>query len=136
MSRILCILQLEKAGETFRKLKRPLEASRCYEQLGKFNMAVETLVENDLYEIAIDTLKRYTRLKEVSWLNLLLFLFIYFVFHNSRHQEYFQYFHRLVTCSCASSRENEFNFSCISKPYKKCKVIHDLFMHKNYGVLF
>ena len=134
MSRILCILQLEKAGETFRKLKRPLEASRCYEQLGKFNMAVETLVENDLYEIAIDTLKRYTRLKEVSLLNLLLFLFIYFVFHNSQHQEYFQYFHRLV--SCASSRENEFNFSCISKPYKKCKVKHDLFMHKNYGVLF
>ena len=36
-------------------------------------MAVETLVENDLYEIAIDTLKRYQLLKEVSLDYLLLF---------------------------------------------------------------
>ena len=68
-NRNLCILQLDKAGETYRKLKRPLEASGCYEQLGKFNMAVETLVENDLYEMAIDTLKRYKHLKEVSLLD-------------------------------------------------------------------
>lgn len=59
-------LQLEKAGETYRKLKRPIEGSRCYEQLGKFNLAVETLVENDLYEMAIDTLKRYKSLTKVS----------------------------------------------------------------------
>uniref|UniRef100_K1PIT9 Lupus brain antigen 1-like protein n=1 Tax=Magallana gigas TaxID=29159 RepID=K1PIT9_MAGGI len=56
--------QLEKAGETYRKLKRPIEGSRCYEQLGKFNLAVETLVENDLYEMAIDTLKRYKSLRK------------------------------------------------------------------------
>lgn len=59
-------LQLEKAGETYRKLKRPIEESRCYEQLGKFNLAVETLVENDLYEMAIDTLRRYKSLREVK----------------------------------------------------------------------
>lgn len=59
-------LQLEKAGETYRKLKRPIEGSRCYEQLGKFNLAVETLVENDQYEMAIDTLKRYKSLRKVS----------------------------------------------------------------------
>lgn len=58
--------QLEKAGETYRKLKRPIEGSRCYEQLGKFNLAVETLVENDLYEMAIDTLRRYKSLRKVS----------------------------------------------------------------------
>ncbi|XP_062597185.1 TPR and ankyrin repeat-containing protein 1-like [Saccostrea cucullata] len=58
------INQLEKAGETYRKLKRPAEGSRCYEQLGKFNLAVDTLVENDLYEMAIDTLQRYKLLKE------------------------------------------------------------------------
>lgn len=58
--------QLEKAGETYRKLKRPIEGSRCYEQLGKFNLAVETLVENDQYEMAIDTLKRYKSLRKVS----------------------------------------------------------------------
>lgn len=58
-------LQLEKAGETYRKLKRPIEGSRCYEQLGKFNLAVETLVENDLYEMAIDTLRRYKSLRKV-----------------------------------------------------------------------
>ncbi|XP_078333030.1 TPR and ankyrin repeat-containing protein 1-like isoform X2 [Crassostrea virginica] len=56
--------QLERAGKSYCKLKRPLKASRCYEQLGKFNMAVETLVEDDLYEMAIDTLKRYKHLKE------------------------------------------------------------------------
>lgn len=59
------ILQLEKAGKTYRKLKRPVEASRCYEQLGKFNLAVETLVENDQYELAVDTLTRYKSLRKV-----------------------------------------------------------------------
>lgn len=58
-------LQLEKAGKTYRKLKRPIEEGRCYEQLGKFNLAVEILVENDLYDLAIDTLRRYKSLRKV-----------------------------------------------------------------------
>ena len=58
-------LQLERAGETYRRLRRPVDGSRLYEQLGKFNMAVETLYENDLYDMAIDTLRRYTMMIEV-----------------------------------------------------------------------
>lgn len=59
-------LQLEKAGKTYHKLKRPKDESRCYEQIGKFNLAVETLVENGLFEMAIDTLWRYKTLREVT----------------------------------------------------------------------
>nr|XP_034304939.1 uncharacterized protein LOC105330431 [Crassostrea gigas]XP_034304942.1 uncharacterized protein LOC105330431 [Crassostrea gigas]XP_034304948.1 uncharacterized protein LOC105330431 [Crassostrea gigas]XP_034304950.1 uncharacterized protein LOC105330431 [Crassostrea gigas] len=55
--------QLEKAGKTYHKLKRPKDESRCYEQIGKFNLAVETLVENGLFEMAIDTLWRYKTLR-------------------------------------------------------------------------
>ncbi|KAK3101278.1 hypothetical protein FSP39_002361 [Pinctada imbricata] len=54
--------QLERAGETYRRLRRPVEGSRCYEQLGKFNLAVETLYENEMYDMAIDTLQRYKML--------------------------------------------------------------------------
>lgn len=60
------LLQLEKAGKTYHTLKRPKDESRCYEQIGKFNLAVETLVENGLFEMAIDTLSRYKSCREVT----------------------------------------------------------------------
>ncbi|XP_060067394.1 TPR and ankyrin repeat-containing protein 1-like [Ylistrum balloti] len=53
---------LERAGETYRKISRPIEGSRCYEQLGHFNLAIETLCENEYYDMAIDTLWRYSKL--------------------------------------------------------------------------
>lgn len=59
-------LQLEKAGDTYHKLNRPKDESRCYEQLGKFNLAVETLEENGLFDLAIDTLRRYNSLRKVN----------------------------------------------------------------------
>ncbi|XP_021354477.1 TPR and ankyrin repeat-containing protein 1-like [Mizuhopecten yessoensis] len=55
---------LEKAGEIYRKIKRPIEGSRCYEQLGHFNLAIDTLCENEYYDMAIDTLWRYNKLLE------------------------------------------------------------------------
>ncbi|XP_033726508.1 TPR and ankyrin repeat-containing protein 1-like [Pecten maximus] len=55
---------LERAGETYRKTKRPIEGSRCYEQLGHFNLAIDTLCENEFYDMAIDTLWRYNKLIE------------------------------------------------------------------------
>lgn len=39
----------------------------CYEQLGKFNLAVEILVENDQFEKAIETLQRYESLRKVTY---------------------------------------------------------------------
>ncbi|CAG2215687.1 unnamed protein product [Mytilus edulis] len=51
--------QLEKAAETYRKLRRPIESSACYERLGFFDKAIDTLYEQEMYDMAFDTLKRF-----------------------------------------------------------------------------
>ncbi|KAK3609568.1 hypothetical protein CHS0354_019581 [Potamilus streckersoni] len=51
--------QFERAGEIYRRLRLPLASSRCYELVGNFNRAVEVLYENENYDMAIDTLRRY-----------------------------------------------------------------------------
>ncbi|KAL3888661.1 hypothetical protein ACJMK2_001026 [Sinanodonta woodiana] len=53
------LCQFERAGEIYRRLRLPLASSRCYELVGNFNRAVEVLYENENYDMAIDTLRRY-----------------------------------------------------------------------------
>jgi len=60
------VLQFGRAAEIYKKMKRPEESSRCYEQLDNFNTAVTVLYENDLFDLAIDTIKRYTMRINVS----------------------------------------------------------------------
>ena len=62
---ILIMLQYERAAEIYRKMKRPMASSRCYELLGQFNRALIVLYENEYFDMAIDTLKRYRMLMEV-----------------------------------------------------------------------
>ena len=52
----------------YRKMKRPMASSRCYELLGQFNRALIVLYENEYFDMAIDTLKRYRMLMEVGLL--------------------------------------------------------------------
>ena len=59
------MLQYERAAEIYRKMKRPMASSRCYELLGQFNRALIVLYENEYFDMAIDTLKRYRMLMEV-----------------------------------------------------------------------
>ncbi|XP_063448737.1 TPR and ankyrin repeat-containing protein 1-like isoform X2 [Mytilus trossulus] len=56
--------QLEKAAETYRKLRRPIESSACYERLGFFDKAIDTLYEQEMYDMAFDTLKRFRMQKK------------------------------------------------------------------------
>lgn len=58
-------LQLEKVGKIYYKLKCFEDESRCYEQIGKFNLVVEILVENGFFEMVIDILWCYKILREV-----------------------------------------------------------------------
>ncbi|KAL3888631.1 hypothetical protein ACJMK2_000996 [Sinanodonta woodiana] len=51
--------EFEKAGEIYCRLRLPLASSRCYELVGNFNRAVDVLYENENYDMAIDTLRRY-----------------------------------------------------------------------------
>ncbi|CAC5365910.1 unnamed protein product [Mytilus coruscus] len=51
--------QLDKAAETYRKLKRPIESSACYERLGFFDKAISTLYDHKLFDMANDILTRY-----------------------------------------------------------------------------
>lgn len=50
----------------YRKMKQPIASSRCYEQLGNFNKAIEVLYESDNYDLAIDALRRYNMHVNVS----------------------------------------------------------------------
>ncbi|WAR27587.1 TRNK1-like protein, partial [Mya arenaria] len=52
--------QFEKAAEIYRCIKQPRDSSRCYEKLGNFNKALDVLSENENYNMAIDTLRRYS----------------------------------------------------------------------------
>lgn len=58
-------LQLERAAETYRRLKKSVEGSRCFEQLGWYNRAIEILYEGELYDMALDSLQRYRMLVKV-----------------------------------------------------------------------
>ncbi|XP_052783611.1 TPR and ankyrin repeat-containing protein 1-like [Mya arenaria] len=59
--------QFEKAAEIYRRMKQPRDSSRCYEQLGNFNKALDVLSENENYDMAIDTLRRYNiKIKELE----------------------------------------------------------------------
>ena len=58
--------QLEKAEEIYRKLRRPTESSACYERLGFFDKAIDTLYDHEMYDMAFDTLKRFKIQKKVT----------------------------------------------------------------------
>ncbi|XP_071114199.1 TPR and ankyrin repeat-containing protein 1-like [Haliotis cracherodii] len=53
-----------KAGKMYRACNKSLEESRCKEQLGHFNSAIDVLSRAELYEEAIDCLHRYTLLAD------------------------------------------------------------------------
>ena len=46
-------------------MKRSMASSRCYELLGQYNRALIVLYENDYFDMAIDTLRRYKMLMQV-----------------------------------------------------------------------
>lgn len=49
----------------FKTIKKPLDSCEYYERAGRFDKAIDVLLENKLFEYAIHSLKRYERLKEV-----------------------------------------------------------------------
>ena len=79
--------QYERAAAIYRQLRLPIATSRCYEQQGIFNKAVEVLIENEIYSIAIDTLKRYEmRVKvERHFGSLLMVMKITYIFLCVKH---------------------------------------------------
>ena len=60
------ILQLEVAARLFTKAQKWLSACRCYERMDNFRQAVRLLDYHELYDEAIDSLKRYDLHVQVS----------------------------------------------------------------------
>ncbi|XP_052214395.1 TPR and ankyrin repeat-containing protein 1-like isoform X2 [Dreissena polymorpha] len=52
--------QYDRAADIYKKMKLPLDSSRCYEQNGNFNEAIKVLCDNENFDMAIDTLRRYS----------------------------------------------------------------------------
>ncbi|KAL4228783.1 TPR and ankyrin repeat-containing protein 1 [Mactra antiquata] len=51
--------QYERAGDIYKRMKRPIASSKCYEQLGNYKKAVDVLYYSENYDMAIDAFKRY-----------------------------------------------------------------------------
>ncbi|XP_041360663.1 TPR and ankyrin repeat-containing protein 1-like [Gigantopelta aegis] len=56
--------QLLQAARMYQRSKKLLDCSRCYEQLGYFNRAVNILYKEELYDQAIDCLRRHKMILE------------------------------------------------------------------------
>jgi len=64
ISNFITYEQPERAADAYKKLDRPFEVCRCYEQLGWYDQAIDILCENDEFERAIEILGRYEELKK------------------------------------------------------------------------
>ena len=63
----VCVrFQFERAADMYPRLKQPITSSRCYKQLGNFNKTIEVLYENESYNMALDTLRRYQMILQVG----------------------------------------------------------------------
>ncbi|CAG5128713.1 unnamed protein product, partial [Candidula unifasciata] len=51
--------QFEAAATQYLRVQKPIDASQCLEQAGMFGRAVRVLVDNELFDRAIDCLHRY-----------------------------------------------------------------------------
>ncbi|XP_041361943.1 TPR and ankyrin repeat-containing protein 1-like [Gigantopelta aegis] len=54
--------QFTEAARMYQRSKKPLDCSQCYEKLGHYNKAVDILYKEEMYDKAIDCLRRYTEL--------------------------------------------------------------------------